>query len=142
MATDTTALVTPDWWKSYWDNRLVLPKTFNPSATLDRCIAKSLKGFLTPDPDKRLIEVGCCPGKWMIYFHKTYGYRVSGIDYLPAGIEYTKKNLSLNRVEYEDLWREDVLEMEADKQYDVVFSVGFVEHFTDVDPILESHLDL
>jgi SAM-dependent methyltransferase len=136
------ALVTPKWWESYWNNRLVLPKTFNPALTLDRCIAKSINGFLTPDPTRRMIEVGCCPGKWMIYFHRTYGYQVSGIDYLPAGIEYTRTNLSLNHVDYEELFCKDVLEVKTDKQYDVVFSVGFVEHFADVDPILESHLDL
>ena len=89
-----------------------------------------------------MIEVGCCPGKWMIYFHRTYGYKVSGVDYLPAGIEYTKKNLSLNRADYEDLYCKDVLKLETEKRYDIVFSVGFIEHFTDVNPILESHLYL
>jgi 2-polyprenyl-3-methyl-5-hydroxy-6-metoxy-1,4-benzoquinol methylase len=142
MAAYTTALVTPDWWESYWKNRLILPKTFNPSLTLDRCIAKSINGFLTHDPEKHMIEVGCCPGKWMIYFHRTYGYQVSGVDYLPAGIEYTKTNLSLNCVDYEDLFCEDVLETEIEKRYDIVFSVGFIEHFTNVNPVLESHLDL
>jgi 2-polyprenyl-3-methyl-5-hydroxy-6-metoxy-1,4-benzoquinol methylase len=135
-------LVTPDWWELYWKNKLSLPKTFNPSLALDRCIGQTAERFLPYDRDKRMIEVGCCPGKWMIYFHKTFGYQVSGIDYLPAGIEYTKRNLSLNHIEYQDLLCEDILELQAEKQYDVVFSVGFIEHFADVNPILDSHLDL
>ena len=140
--TSRIELVTPEWWGSYWQSKLSLPKTFNPALALDRCIAKSINGFLAYDQDKRMIEVGCCPGKWMINFHETYGYKVSGVDYLPVGIEHTQRNLSLNGVECEDLFCRNILEFETKKRYDVVFSVGFVEHFTDVNPILEKHLYL
>jgi 2-polyprenyl-3-methyl-5-hydroxy-6-metoxy-1,4-benzoquinol methylase len=135
-------LASSDWWELYWKNKLSLPKTFNPSLALDRCIAQTTERFLPYSRGKQMIEVGCCPGKWMIYFHKTFGYTVSGIDYLPAGIEYTQQNLSLNHVEYQDLICEDILALQTEKRYDVVFSVGFIEHFTDVIPILDGHLRL
>jgi 2-polyprenyl-3-methyl-5-hydroxy-6-metoxy-1,4-benzoquinol methylase len=135
-------IVSADWWESYWQDKLSLPKTFNPSAALDRCIARTVERFLTPDRDKSMVEVGCCPGKWMAYFHGTFGYRVSGIDYLPAGIEYTKQNLALNHVDYEELICDDIFELQTERRFDVVFSVGFIEHFTDVTPVLKSHLHL
>ena len=136
------ALVSPDWWEMYWQNKLSLPKTFDPSLALDRCIARSIEDFLPYDRRKSMIEVGCCPGKWMIYFHETYGYRVSGIDYLPAGIEYTRTNLALNHVAYEHLICKNILEWQTEQRYDIVFSVGFIEHFTDINPVLEKHLYL
>lgn len=135
-------LASPAIWESYWATHIQLPKTYNPAVALDRCIGATVERFLAPDPTRTMLEVGCCPGKWMIYFHQTFGYRVSGIDYLPIGIAYTRQNLALSQVACEELIQADVVGWQTDQRYDVVFSVGFVEHFTDVELVLQSHLDL
>jgi len=80
-----------------------------------------------------LIEIGCAPGKWMAYFHKSFGYSVAGIEYVDSAATATKQNMELQGIDAKVL-SVDFFEAEIPPaSYDVVFSGGFIEHFHDLD---------
>jgi len=86
------------------------------------------------------VEVGCAPGRNMVYFHRTFGYRVAGIDYVADDI--CRRTLDENHVEAYQLYHLDFLEELPPARFDVVASFGFVEHFTGLEEVLARHVAL
>lgn len=68
------------------------------------------------------------------------GFRVSGIDYSHAGLVATEHNLTLLGVEGGQVTAGDFFSIEPEPKYDVVISLGFVEHFDDPDAVVARHL--
>ena len=53
-----------------------------------------LRARLPVDPSKRFLEVGCATGRWLIYFHRTFGYTVTGCDYSETGCAEARQSLA------------------------------------------------
>ncbi|MDP6368495.1 MAG: methyltransferase domain-containing protein, partial [Planctomycetota bacterium] len=95
---------------------------------------------LCKSPGLRFLEVGCAPGGSMVYFARTFGCAVSGFDYAPVGVELTKRNLEMSGVPGQ-VWHADLLspDMPVPKHsFDVVFSMGVIEHFQEPRKALEA----
>ena len=99
---------------------------------------------LPPQPGVRFLEVGCYPGRYLWYFHKYFGYRVDGIEYLKGcasrcGDFMKERNVPAN------IFHADLFTFTVDdpkERWDVVAGFGFVEHFSDTREVVERHLDL
>lgn len=100
-----------------------------------------LEPFLREQGGGTAIEIGCVPGNWLVYLAKEFGYVVSGIDYSDL-LDYTRANLVYHHVPVGDLFNADLFTFESPKKYDLVFSTGFVEHFTDHNLVIQKHADL
>lgn len=48
-----------------------------------------------------LLDIGCAPGDWLVYFTKNLGYRVHGVDSSSIGCYYAKEILRRSRLEAE-----------------------------------------
>jgi SAM-dependent methyltransferase len=125
-------LTTKGNWEDIWrDTRL--PAINNPIYD----IANKLKMYLPKNPDNSFIEIGCAPGRWMGYFNKKFGYRVSGIEYAENAAEITKQNMKMQNIDAEVIVQ-DFLTFDCSRHsYNIVFSAGFVEHFQDTAPVVE-----
>jgi 2-polyprenyl-3-methyl-5-hydroxy-6-metoxy-1,4-benzoquinol methylase len=77
----------------------------------------------------------------MIYLAKEFGYRVSGIDYAD-GLSYVRENLRFNGIFDAELFHCDLFQFVSPRQYDLVFSQGFVEHFDDYELVVRKHAAL
>ncbi|MHA2098412.1 MAG: class I SAM-dependent methyltransferase [Candidatus Kariarchaeaceae archaeon] len=118
--------------KEYWDfnwRSINIPSRLNTNAYFgnhfnELFINKLKKG------DMRFLEVGCAPGKFMIYFAENFGYRVSGIEYSQSGYEITCKNLEACGIEG-NIIHGDLFEYPFNDKWNIVFSAGFVEHYVD-----------
>ena len=90
------------------------------------------RALATENPKgKRLIEIGCAGSRWLAYFHQFHGCQISGIDYSQPGCAATQQ--LLNRLGIPgDILQEDMFNPSPDHldKYDIVFSNGLVEHFT------------
>jgi cyclopropane fatty-acyl-phospholipid synthase-like methyltransferase len=100
-----------------------------------------LRNFLTYDASLSLLEVGCVPGRNMVYFARNFGYQVSGLDYSDE-IQKVGSILRAHNVSEFELFQRDFLEFNPSSKYDIVFSQGFVEHFTEPDLVFKKHVDL
>ena len=88
---------------------------------------------------KEVLEICCAPGKWLAFFHREFGFRPSGIEYSPAGVEATRRNLDLLQFEYGRFWTGDFFTIPPEPRFDLVYSLGFIEHFEDVDAVVARH---
>jgi SAM-dependent methyltransferase len=77
-------------------------------------------------------EVGCGSSGWLPYFARHYGYKVSGLDYSEIGCQLAKKNLEILNIDYDVILCKDFFlpDPTEGKKFDVVFSYGVIEHFS------------
>ena len=97
-------------------------------------------GHLPAGTGLRALEVGGTPGQYLAYMHRRFGYTVTCLDYSPEGCLKARENFHLLGIDGEvvvgDLFDRDlVLE-----PYDVVYSLGLVEHFSDLETVVRHHL--
>jgi len=127
-----------DFWDEYWAN-CKLPNIVDVSFSFERCLAQNLKKLLV-DCKGEVLEIGCAPGKWLAFLSGELGLKPSGIEYSSAGMLATKKNFELLGLSYGTIWSGDFFSIPPAREFDVVMSLGFIEHFTDVDEVIGRHL--
>jgi len=98
-----------------------------------------------PRGQKKLFEIGCASGTWLIYFRRGFGYQVSGVDYSRAGCSAAREALGRNGVIGEIICDDvfnDSFQERYEKSFDIVCSFGFLEHFRDTMETVAIHLSL
>jgi 2-polyprenyl-3-methyl-5-hydroxy-6-metoxy-1,4-benzoquinol methylase len=134
-------LVNDAFWDNYWEY-CKLPSVVDYTCSFDRCIAKKLKKVIVNNfKGKTILEVGCAPGKWLIFFAKEFGMIPFGIDYSQQGINLTKKNFEILNVDTFGLKSVDFLKAKPDVLHDIVISLGFVEHFSRPNFVIQKHIN-
>ncbi len=134
--------INKDVWNTKWKSCL-LPKELDGKQPSDRSLIKLFEEFFEYGyGQKTILEVGCSPGRFLIYFGKYLGYQAHGIEYSEEGVRLTMKNCELSGVQA-NIIHSDFLTYRIEEQFDCVVSAGFVEHFTsDLEIVLEKHANL
>lgn len=126
-----------DYWEASW-TREALPPRIDPrspnlSACVERRIAERFDEVLRDVPrEARFLEVGSGHSAWLPFAAARWGFRVTGIDYAPLGVETSRAMLAREGV-VGDVLLADMFHPpdELRAAFDVVFSNGVVEHFED-----------
>jgi len=126
-----------------WPRRSGRGLAFNPKRRPFRDQHALAMQWLPKSRDMTFLEIGCYPGRFMWYFNRTYGYRVSGLEYVEDLCEPTREQLARSGVEAEVI-HGDLFSFApaGGRQWDVVASLGFIEHFSDVSDVVRRHVDL
>jgi 2-polyprenyl-3-methyl-5-hydroxy-6-metoxy-1,4-benzoquinol methylase len=134
------ALTDEHYWTEVWSEaaREDQPAGASPADYLEQELDRFFRRALTGGA-KNLLEVGCGSSRWMPYFAHTFGLRVSGIDYSQVGCDQAEALLREAGVRGDVLCR-DALAGNSDlvQRFDVVISLGLVEHFADTAEIVRS----
>lgn len=127
-----------DYWDGAWRDR-PLPPRFDPDATnLTACVDREFERFFRRafrdirTESASLVEVGCGASVILPYLGRRFGFALTGIDYSPDGVEQSRALLARESVAG-DVREGDLFAPpdELRERFDVVFSLGLVEHFTD-----------
>lgn len=141
--TDPAMLTDASYWDRYW-NTLSLPREHRrePKALYLNAILDVFDRYLPRDPSLSIAELGGAPGQYLAYMHRTFGYRVTCIDYSATGCAKTEENFRLlgipGEVIHADIFADDA----ALPRFDIVYSLGLIEHFANRTPVVERHLRL
>ena len=134
------------FWERYWEN-LQLPAVVDTKFSFDRCLSKALLNqlFNIPPPliskgKRSVLEIGAAPGKWLSIFPQDR-YSVSGVEYSEQGIKAFRENMNILGIEPLNLIHGDFFTLDPIPTYDVVMSLGFVEHFDDPIPVIRRHVE-
>jgi SAM-dependent methyltransferase len=134
-------LTDPAFWDDYWKN-VSHWQNVDLRQSYDRCFARVFQKWLPHRPDWKLIEIGCAPGRWLIYFHQQFGYQVAGCDSAPEAVAVTRSNVAQAKVPADIVLADFMEDQLAARSYDIVLSLGFIEHFSDPWPAIERHVRL
>lgn len=122
------------FWEEYWKNYQYtkIPKHVFFEQAIPQMPQKSTA-----------IEIGGFPGSMSIFFCKNYGFDVSLLDF------YIDENIINNLEKHNGLSpntihciEHDFFNYHSDLKYNLVYSIGFIEHFEDTKDVIYRHIDL
>lgn len=116
-----------------------LPLRVDLRQPFDRSLALALEAWAPATLHERVLEIGCAPAKWLIFYAESFGASVSGIEYSGKGAELSRENLRQAEVQGE-IEQADFFSIEP-RPYNLVLSIGFIEHFTDLDGVFARHVE-
>ncbi len=128
-----------EFWNNYWASCKV-PVEVDFDFSADRCLAEFMQKNLRSGQGQSAFEIGCAPGKWLGWLYKHLGYLPCGIEYSEAGILATRRNFEALHYPTDGLVCGDFFKIEPAVQHDLVLSLGFIEHFTSPEQVVERHL--
>lgn len=132
---------TKEFWGERWgESQLSGYRKITKYMAAHKRFDKLLKKFLTKG-DRRILEIGCAGGKQLVYFNKEFGYEPYGIDYSEEGCKVARENLRSQNICGQVIC-EDVLNTSLNKEFDIVYSMGLIEHFFNPEKIIDKHIEL
>lgn len=126
--------------KKFWDEYFEKHKT-TPIIVDNSLFSDIFDRYLSPDPAKSILEIGCADSNFLCYLAKKFGYKAYGIDYSDA-ITKTAGLFKFNNLPEPVLYKEDLFKWRANQKFDIVCSFGFIEHFDDINKVVARHADL
>lgn len=129
------------FWDKYWDG-IKIPVIAEKTIRWNQALFEVFEKYLPHDGNIKIFEVGCAPGRWLAWFNQALSYRVYGCDTAPKGYKLTIENLNYFGVDG-TIYNTDILSDELPENYfDIVYSIGFIEHYEDPTVIIEKHVSL
>jgi 2-polyprenyl-3-methyl-5-hydroxy-6-metoxy-1,4-benzoquinol methylase len=138
-STDKENLTEVEFWNEYWSN-CILPTKCNLELPFERCLARALGKYLNKSTKGKVLEIGCAPGKWLAFMARKFNLEPHGIEYSELGMQATLKNMQLLGFKNASIKSGDFFKIVPQPIFDVVMSFGFIEHFTDVDSVIDRHI--
>jgi len=133
--------------KEYWDDVLSngrIPFEVHSKQYSTWLIDSFFNKYIQKNTHKTLFEAGAGSSAWLPYLSKKYNLTVSGLDYSETGCRICEENLKLLKIKYDEIICEDIFKWHSDKKYDIIISLGLIEHFDnpfDVLKILSNHIN-
>jgi 2-polyprenyl-3-methyl-5-hydroxy-6-metoxy-1,4-benzoquinol methylase len=134
-----------EYWDSVWNSDHA-SQALNPTSQAvvhhyDRAIHRAITEALAAwgqKPDT-LLELGCGGSLFLPYFARYHGLKVHGLDYSPSGCQSARQQLQRHGLSGQiiegDIFAPPAAMLD---RFDVVFSMGVFEHFTDTAAIVKA----
>lgn len=131
------------YWDQHWATvTLPVAHTWENSTGLTRGILGVIEAVTKDRRPRQVLEVGGAPGGYLAYFAGRYSSEVHSLDYSATGCRATKENFRRLgypvRVHQADLF---AVGPQLPK-FDLVYSLGLIEHFEDTQRVVRAHRDL
>lgn len=138
-----TRLTKQEYWEDYWSSyKLPLEIKKSKDSLYLNEILNTFDTYLPKDSQLSILEIGGSPGQYLIYMHRQFGYKIHCLDYSEIGCLKTKENYELLNIQGE-IYQQDLFSENLNLPlFDIVYSLGFVEHFSNLNPVIEKHLRL
>ena len=127
------------YWDTLWAGQQAssLPSRFSVgSRNLKRLFRRHIHKGMT------VLEIGCAPGKQLAFIHQAFGATISGLDYSKNGVRLSRRLFERLNIAC-DLRCEDIFSTSfRPGSFDVVYSLGVIEHFDNPADIVARHIAL
>jgi SAM-dependent methyltransferase len=137
-------LVAQSFWDEYWGGlRLPVEVRKTPKPSLQNIILETFEKFFPGDTTLSILEIGGAPGQYLAYIAKKFHYDIHALDYSVIGHRKMQENFALLNLKA-TIYQRDLLENDFQDlpRFDIIYSLGFVEHFLDLGLVVQKHLDL
>ena len=137
-------LLEKDNWDLRW-NRIKIPDevTKDAQSTTTKELIKIFDKTLPKKEGIKILEIGAAPGRWLVYFKKYFNYDIHAIDYSDIGCRKMQENFDSLNIKGK-IYKMDIIKDSLSNipRFDIVYSLGFIEHFKDFFLIIEKHIEL
>lgn len=128
--------------KNYWDGNWAgaVPSGSLSSLNVFNADLKALFQSLRLTRSAQVAEIGFAPGKTLGWVHDHITPRVVGVDYSEEGCAVAQRFFAATGRNVRVLCEDATAIKELDRQMDLVYSIGVLEHFADPCDMLAAHL--
>jgi 2-polyprenyl-3-methyl-5-hydroxy-6-metoxy-1,4-benzoquinol methylase len=140
---DNGRLTEKDHWENRW-KRIKKPKEIQRDTKhpVNLELIKIFDRYLPQRRGLKILEIGGAPGQFLAYLAKEFGYSAHAIDYSTIGCEKMREAFESANLDV-TIYNRDIFDDLSDlPRFDIVFSMGFIEHFNDLDSIVGKHVEL
>jgi len=126
------------FWSNYWRNKKEL---YEQPVNLDYLFTPLFSKHILKYKPQTAVELGGFPGTFSVHLYQKFNVNTTLVDYF-IDEELLKGFFNANGIKENDLsWKEaDVLSNDpVHAQFDLVFSIGLIEHFENTSSILYAH---
>jgi SAM-dependent methyltransferase len=126
-------------WDAYWEEtQLPVEVRRHQSLYIDEILAV-FDRWLARDESRSALEIGGAPGGYLAYLNRRFGFKISILDFSPRGCDLARRNLEL--LNLDGVVHEGNLFDAYDHlpKYDIVYSLGLIEHFENLTPVVRAH---
>jgi len=130
-------------WEDRWE-RIRVPKEIRRDTkhAVNKELIKIFDIYLPQQTGLTILEIGGAPGQFLAYFAKQFGYSAHAIDYSTIGCDKMREAFESANLDV-TIYNRDIFSDLSDLPcFDIVFSMGLIEHFSDLDSIVEKHIEL
>ena len=124
-------LTTKSHWQETWTQS---------SPTRGFELFDDLVGHLPTTPGLSFFEIGCAPGGILAEFCVRMNYEANGLDYA-VDSHSIESFLRSQGARVGQIFQEDFLKWDPPRQYDIVASFGFIEHFENAAAVVDRHFN-
>lgn len=129
-----------EYWESYYS------KTSAQAQNIKRIVGSydPIWDFAVKQVKRKpenIIEIGCYPARYLAYLASKYELKAYGIDF-NSDLNKIKESFDSFDIDDYQIYQEDFLNFDPQKKFDVVVSLGFIEHFSNFDQVLDKHVPL
>jgi SAM-dependent methyltransferase len=136
----TTVVTDPGHWDDYWQATRLPVVVEKGSQSSTTAIVEVIDRFVASDARLSVLEIGGAPGGYLVHLAREFGHEVCVLDSSTAGVELTRRNFALLGVPGTVLHRDLFSQEPVPRQFDVVYSLGLIEHFADLQAVIGAHL--
>jgi SAM-dependent methyltransferase len=154
--------------KKYWDSvhdHQALDSKISPKREILKLSAKKILGekclryysdyllwdvilpkYLPHDKGLKVIEIGSAPGETLVRLKDSFGFIPYGVEYSESGVELNRKTFLAHNIDPFNVIHADFFSSKFQEDYkscfNIVLSVGFIEHFDNVKDVIDKHINL
>lgn len=143
MDSKASPLTDESYWTTLWDGQQHKVRHLRWAYVANRQLSKLFHRALADIKHPKLIELGCADSLWLPYLAKNYEGECYGVDFSELGCQLAQRNLALADAEGKILC-EDIFSFTKTQvaEFDFVYSMGLIEHFTSPQAVLEEMYSL
>jgi 2-polyprenyl-3-methyl-5-hydroxy-6-metoxy-1,4-benzoquinol methylase len=133
--------------KAHWENRwkrIREPKEIRRDTkhAVNSELIKIFDTYLPRQRGLKILEIGGAPGQFLAYLARAFDYSAHAIDYSTIGCNKMREAFEIANVDA-TIYNRDIFGDLSDlPNFDIVFSMGFIEHFSDLDSIVGKHVEV
>ncbi len=129
-------LTNKNYWENYYSKSSVSIENLVIGKTYDHYWDLIFKSDL-----KTVIEIGAFPGRYLTYVADKYKLEPTAFDF-QTDLSIINEYFKLCNIKKYEIISADFFDYSFDKRFDLVMSIGFVEHFENFNQVLKMHCEL
>jgi cyclopropane fatty-acyl-phospholipid synthase-like methyltransferase len=129
-------LTSKNYWENYYHKSIVSLDNLKIGRTYD-----AYWDLIFESDVKNVIEIGAFPGRYLTYVADKYKVEPTAFDF-QTDLGIINEYFKLCNIEKYNVISADFFEYSFEKKYDLVMSIGFVEHFENFNKVLSMQCEL
>jgi 2-polyprenyl-3-methyl-5-hydroxy-6-metoxy-1,4-benzoquinol methylase len=128
------------FWDSYWDKRKSIKNNYQSLQITE--IQRIFKKYLPVNNHWSVLEIGGANSCFLEFMAKQFHYQICSLDYSSVGNQATRAHFAERNIEIQIFERDLFSDLDTLPLFDLVYSLGFIEHFENPVPVIKQHLRL